>query len=81
MLFSFCALHSDIEVTAYTVLLCFVVCSTSLQAGKIGFCELGLESCVSYGIWKPVHLFSLCVFVHICLVYLLVIIRQYPLQS
>lgn len=81
MHFSFCALQSDTEVTAHTVLLCFVVYSTSLQAGKIGFCELGLESCISYGIWKPVHLFSLRVFVHICLAYLPVIIRQYPLQS
>lgn len=72
--FSFCTLHIAIEVTAHPVW-CFVAYDTSLYTSKIGLCELGFESCILYGKWKPVQLFSLHVFVHRCFMYLPVITR------
>lgn len=68
--FSFSMFHSNIEVTAHTV---FCLLRSAVHLYRQGFISLD-SSCVSYDTWKPVHLFSLYVFVHICLAYLPAII-------
>lgn len=63
MHFSFCTLHSNIEVTADTVFCVLRFAVHLYRQAKQGFVSLD-QSCVSCDTWKPVHLFSLCVFVH-----------------